>query len=148
MKLKIDFKLGDKMRQSGYKTKQKSAIMQCIQCVGDKHFTIDDICKMLSKSGEAVGRTTVYRLVERLSGEGVLRKYSAAAGESACYQYVKEKHHCHEHFHLKCEKCGNLIHMECDELEGLVAHIKSHHGFSLNPLKTVIYGVCEGCATK
>ena len=50
--------------------------------------------------------------------------------------------------YLKCEKCGSLIHMECEELEGIIEHINSHHGFRLNPLKTVIYGICEGCAAK
>lgn len=131
-----------------YNTKQKTAIMRVIKCVGDKHFTVDSLCEMLSQKGETVGRTTVYRCLEKLSEDGVLRKYAASSGESACYQYLEEKQHCHEHFHLKCEKCGSLIHMECDEMKVLAAHIKSHHGFCLNPLKTVIYGICEDCTAK
>lgn len=136
------------MKQTNYKTKQKTAIMQCVKNMGDKHFTIDALCEILIKNGNAVGRTTVYRFVEKLSAEGVLRKYTMPQGESACYQYVGDHNHCHEHFHLKCEKCGSLIHMDCDEMNSLAEHIKSHHGFILNPLKTVIYGVCEGCAEK
>lgn len=120
--------------------------MQCVKAKGDKHFTIDDICKMLSKKGETVGRTTVYRFVEKLSDEGLLRKYNMPSGESACYQYVGENTACHEHFHLKCEKCGSLIHMDCKEIYSLSLHIKNHHRFNINPLKTVIYGICEGCA--
>ncbi len=131
-----------------YNTKQKKAIVQCVKDMKNEHFTVDSLCEMLLKKGEVVGRTTVYRCLERLSEEGNLRKFAATSGESVCYQYVGERQHCHEHFHLKCEKCGSLIHMECDELEGIIAHIKNHHGFSLNPLKTVIYGVCEGCMTK
>lgn len=136
------------MKQSSYNTKQKSAIMQCIVGMADEHFTIDSLCETLSKKGKSVGRTTVYRFVEKLSEDGVLRKFVMPQGESSCYQYVGEHHHCHEHFHLKCEKCGSLIHMDCDEMNSLAEHIKSHHGFYLNPLKTVIYGICEGCATK
>lgn len=136
------------MKQSSYNTKQKSAIMQCVTDMADRHFTIDSLCETLSKKGEAVGRTTVYRFLEKLSEDGVLRKFVMPQGESSCYQYVGEHHHCHEHFHLKCEKCGSLIHMDCDEMNSLAEHIKSHHGFSLNPLKTVIYGICEDCALK
>ena len=136
------------MNKTNYKTKQKSAIMQCIQIIGDKHFTIDSVCEILLQRGENVGRTTVYRCVEKLSKDGVLRKYAAVSGESTCYQYVGENKHCHEHFHLKCEKCGSLIHMECHEMESFAKHIKSNHGFCLNPLKTVIYGICEACTTK
>lgn len=131
-----------------YNTRQKNAIVHCVKNMKSDHFTVDSLCEQLSQKGVAVGRTTVYRCLEKMSIDGVLRKYSAAAGESVCYQYVGETNHCHEHFHLKCERCGSLIHMECDELESITKHIKSHHGFSLNPLKTVIYGVCEGCNSK
>ena len=136
------------MKQNSYNTKQKAIIMSCIKELKDKHFTIDSLCEEMLKNGDTVGRTTVYRFVERLSSDGVLRKYAAASGESVCYQFIGEANSCHEHFHLKCEKCGSLIHMDCHEMSELVKHIKSHHGFSLNPLKTVIYGVCEACETK
>ncbi len=137
-----------KMKQTIYNTKQKTAIMQCIRLMKDKHFTIDTLCELLVKNGEAAGRTTVYRFVEKLSDDGVLRKYIMPQGESTCYQYVDKDKHCHEHFHLKCEKCGDLIHIDCSEMNSLSEHIKHHHGFRLNPFKTVIYGICEGCAAK
>lgn len=136
------------MKQVNYKTRQKTAILQCIEGMGDKHFTIDELCDILNKKGETAGRTTVYRMVEKLSNDGVLQKYVMPQGESSCYQYVGVDNRCHEHFHLKCERCGSLIHMDCDEMDTLAKHIKEHHGFNLNPLKTVIYGVCEGCAAK
>lgn len=126
-----------KMKQTTYNTRQKTAIIEQIKQIGDKHFTIDGLCETMAKNGETVGRTTVYRLLEKLSKDGILRKFIMPQGESSCYQYVGEKSHCNEHFHLKCEKCGNLIHMECDELNSIAQHIKSHHGFALNPLKTM-----------
>lgn len=130
-----------------YNTKQKSAIINCIQEIDNRHFTVDELFDLLNKGGNSVGRTTVYRMLERLTDEGVLRKY-AATGESACYQYAGERDDCHEHFHLKCEKCGSLIHLDCDEIAEFHNHIKSHHGFSVNNFKTVIYGICEGCDGK
>ncbi len=131
-----------------YNTRQKTAIVQCVKNVGDRHFTVDDIFDLLCKSGTAVGRTTVYRMLESLYAEGALRKYTASTGESVCYQYVENSQECNKHFHLKCEKCGKLIHLDCDEINRLSHHIKSHHGFSVNTFKTVIYGICESCALK
>lgn len=136
------------MKQKSYNTKQKTAIIREIKNMGDGHFTVDGLCKILVEKGETVGRTTVYRCLEKLSAEGFLRKYTAQAGESVCYQYVSEKRDCHEHFHLKCEKCGSLIHMECEQMHSFSEHIKGHHGFSVNPFKTVIYGTCEVCKAK
>ena len=131
-----------------YNTKQKKAIMKCVRNMMNQHFTVDMVCEKLVKDMENVGRTTVYRYLEVLSKDGILRKYAAQQGESVCYQVIDEGNMCSEHFHLKCEKCGSLIHMECDELNDVAEHIKNHHGFCLNPLKTVIYGVCEGCTQK
>ena len=43
-----------------------------------------------------------------------------------------------------CHSC-NLKEI-CDEVEGLVDHIKAHHGFTVNSRRTVFYGLCEECA--
>ena len=136
------------MSKTKYNTKQKTAILRYVKEVTDKHFTVDSLCEIMANNGDTVGRTTVYRFLEGMSKDGLLRKYAASQGESVCYQYVGEHTACNEHFHLKCEKCGSLIHMECDKTCELVNHIKIHHGFLLNPLTTVIYGVCEDCAVK
>lgn len=128
-----------------YRTKQRALIEDYIKSFEDRHFTVDSLCAALTDSGKAVGRTTVYRCVERLASEGKLRKYTQSAGESACYQNISDDGHCHEHFHLKCEKCGDLIHIDCHEMLAISEHISSHHGFVIDPLKTVFYGICERC---
>lgn len=126
-----------------YKTKQRTVIEALLKS-SKSHLTVEEICKKLEKSGQNVGRTTVYRTLEKLEKEGVVRKYSSV-GESSCYQYVSSGEECNNHFHLKCEKCGKLIHLECSELNTISGHINEHHGFAVNPLKTVFYGVCEVC---
>lgn len=133
--------------QKGYKTKQRAIIEQAMLEQNGKHFTVDIILDNLRRKGEAVGRTTVWRSLERLSDEGVIRKY-VQAGESTCYQCVSDEGGCHEHFHLKCEECGKLIHMECDMLSRIGSHIEAEHGFKVNPLKTVLYGKCCECAKR
>ena len=48
-------------------------------------------------------------------------------------------------FHCKCEKCGKLIHLHCEELQEIQSHLLGEHGFQLDPRRTVLYGLCEGC---
>lgn len=129
-----------------YKTKQKEMIENAVKNSKQEHITVDSLVNTLESLGEKVGRTTVYRALERLNEEGIVRKYHTA-GESACYQYVSDED-CYEHFHLKCEDCGKLIHIECDHIAQLGEHINEHHGFKVNKLKTVLYGLCEECAAK
>ena len=130
----------------GYKTKQGELIFGILEKNADRHLTAEEICVLLKAEGNAVGTTTVYRNLEKLIAEGKIRRFRLEEGEPACYQYLGGE--CHEHFHLKCENCGDLIHMDCHDMTNLAEHIKSHHGFAINPLKTVLYGVCERCRTK
>ncbi|MBP3706713.1 MAG: transcriptional repressor [Clostridia bacterium] len=131
----------------GYKTKQREVIEKVFALSGG-HVTVDSLLEKLNKKGESVGRTTVYRTLEKLESEGKARKYISSPGESACYQYISKAHQCSEHFHLKCESCGRLIHIECVHITELSKHISDTHNFKVNNLKTVLYGVCEECAVK
>lgn len=49
-----------------------------------------------------VGKSTVYRCLDRLVSQGRARRYFLGDGARACYQYVDGQGACREHFHLKC----------------------------------------------
>ena len=131
---------------SGYKTKQREIIERTF-AMSHGHETVDSLLEKLTKKGENIGRTTVYRTLLKLEGEGKARRYVSSPGESVCFQYVSS-HDCNEHFHLKCEECGKLFHVECEQITLLSEHIKNDHNFRVNNLKTVLYGVCEECSVK
>ncbi|MBO5726766.1 MAG: transcriptional repressor [Clostridia bacterium] len=134
------------MTTPGYKTRQKAVIEELLVKNANRHLTADDITDMLKENGNDVGRTTVYRTLERLVSDNKVRRFSMPQGESACYQYISMGETCHEHFHLKCNKCGALFHIECEQMSLLSGHIAEHHGFAVDNLKTVLYGVCRKCA--
>ncbi len=131
-----------------YKTKQRAVVEECLKQNKGRHLTAEDIAEMLHIKGENVGRTTVYRTLEKLEQAGVVRRYAPVDGTSACYQYCENGDVCHEHFHLKCNVCGKLYHIECSHMDTLSEHINCEHGFKVDKLKTVLYGVCEECSKK
>lgn len=142
-------KAGEKrMENSGYKTKQREAILSYLKKCGGRHITIDDVLEYLKMSGEKVGRTTIYRYMEKLAQQGILRKYFIEEGAGACYQYVDEEKKCQEHFHLKCLQCGKLLHVECESMNNIEQHILEQHKFAIDNTKTVFYGLCEDCHKK
>ena len=51
-------------------------------------------------------------------------------------------------YHCKCEKCGKLIHLQCNEIESLKQHMQQHHDFQMDPHRTVFYGICGECSKK
>ena len=132
-----------------YQTRQRKALLNYLQVLGSRHFTAVQAKAYLDGQGISVGTATIYRYLDRLVQEGIVRKYMLDTGESACYEYVGES--CCEgtdHFHMKCESCGALMHMDCEKLQALRIHLQEHHGFKWNTGKTVFYGLCAQCQAK
>ena len=91
---------------------------------------------------------TVYRQLERMVDEGLIAKYNIDVNTPACFEYLGSHLGEETCYHCKCCVCGKLIHMHCDELPELQKHVLEHHGFSIDPVRTIFYGVCSDCAEK
>lgn len=138
MKMIFKLKESDFMRTS-YSTKQKEIILDVVR-KKTKQFTIKDIYEVIN---EKVGLTTVYRLVDKLVDEGILNK-EIGKDNITYYQYLEK---CNEdnHFYLKCDTCGKVIHIDCDCINDLSNHIFKHHMFKANKEKIIINGKCNNC---
>ena len=129
-------------RSKTYNTKQKDVIINLIK--DKKHeFTTKEIYNDLDKK---VGLTTIYRLIDSLVNEGMLTKNINSKNE-ASYQ-VLEICDKENHFYLKCDDCGDLIHIDCDYIEPLKKHILDEHNFKLNDNHIIINGTCNKCSKK
>lgn len=136
------------MNNGEYKTRQKQAILEFLKKNKDNHVTVNDISVYLENNNCHVGVTTIYRYLDKLLEQGVVRKYTVDNSTSACFQYVESDENCHEHFHLKCEICGRLIHLNCNHISEMCKHIFNDHGFKPDMMRTVFYGICSVCAGK
>ena len=129
-----------------YSTKQGKAILEYLEHLDGTHTTAKDILQYLISQDIRIGLTTVYRHLDKLVDLGDVKKYTLDETSASCYQYCPEHLEEPAHFHLKCEECGKLIHLQCHQLNGIAQHIMDDHGFSINHTKTVFYGVCADCA--
>jgi Fur family ferric uptake transcriptional regulator len=134
----------ERKRPGAYNTQQGKLILDYLASTGDSHVTVHQILRHFEDEGADIGQTTIYRHLEKLAEDGKVRKYVLSEGKSACYQYINQEA-CREHFHLKCEVCGGLIHLDCDFLNVIQRHVRENHDFEINMLKTVFYGKCEKC---
>jgi Fur family ferric uptake transcriptional regulator len=130
-----------------YATRQREALGVYLRSQAGRHVSAEDIIEHFAGSGEPIGRATVYRHLRKLENDGVIQRYVTDGREASCFQYVDESVEPPEHFHLKCERCGTLQHIQCQTLSDLGQHIKGEHGFDVNPFKTVLYGICHDCKT-
>jgi Fur family ferric uptake transcriptional regulator len=137
-------------RPPQYRTRQGQIILDYMRTLGDSHVTAGQLASQLAsrfagEGGAGIGQTTVYRHLEKLLAQGKIRKYLLRDGEGSCYQYVEGGENCREHFHLKCEVCGELFHADCNLLEKIDRHLMAEHDFQINAFKTVLYGTCKKC---
>ncbi|MCL1815164.1 MAG: transcriptional repressor [Treponema sp.] len=133
-------------RASHYQTRQGELILDYLGSLGGSHVTAGNIAGHFERLKPPIGKTTVYRHLEKLAAAGKIRRYFLA-GTSACYQYIAGSGECKNHFHLKCETCGELFHLDCGLLEDVADHVRKKHRFAINSLKTVFYGTCKRCLT-
>lgn len=136
--------MGDKGQ---YKTRQREEVLAYLRSASGQHVTANELCSYFKLQGRPMGTATVYRQLERMVDEGLVSKYIIDANTPACFEYTGRDSHVHEGpcFHCKCESCGKLFHIHCDELECLAGHLSAEHGFTVDPMRTVFYGVCGEC---
>ena len=116
-------------RNESYNTKQKDLILSIIK-KQTHEFTIKYIYNEVS---DKTGLTTIYRLVDKLVLEGTLKKY-ISKDNITYYQYLEKCDH-DDHFYLKCENCGELIHIDCSSINELSNHLLKEHSFTINKKK-------------
>ena len=128
-----------------YKTKQREHILNYLKTNEKNHVTAEEIIEYFKSIENPIGKSTVYRYLDNLVAENIIRKYISQERGSACFQYIKNQESCNNHYHMKCIKCGALLHLECNEITDLQNHILQNHNFKLDICKTVLYGTCNNC---
>lgn len=131
-----------------YNTKQKQLILNFLTENKNGQFTCENISDSLKLSGTPVGKTTVYRYLEKLASCGKVRKISDNKSKCTLYQIIDEDMNCENHLHLRCLGCGEFVHLGCDFMHGINEHILKHHSFTVDNTKTVLYGMCSKCSEK
>ncbi len=135
-----------KNEKNVYRTSQREILLDFLRAHPDKEFATEEITGALC--GEAIGKSTVYRLISKLCEDGDVLRTHGEGGKKILYRYIDKDNSCDEHFHLKCRGCGKIIHLDCELMAELEEHIAGEHGFRLDPKSTVINGVCLECEKK
>ena len=133
------------MAASGYATANRKKILEFLKENQNRTVTVSDIDSYLKECDREVNLTTIYRYLDKLEKEGTILKYVAEKGSQAAYQYVESEHHCDEHLHLQCVKCGQVIHLECHFMNEILEHMEKEHGFVMQCKNSIVYGTCKEC---
>jgi len=133
-------------RSESYSTKARHEIMTFLKRNWSSTVSASDVLRFLTENGTPVNSTTVYRYLDKLCSDRIIIKYVANKGEKAVYQ-LSEDQHCADHLHLTCVKCGRIIHLDCGFMDEFKDHLQGHHNFQLQCKGSMLYGVCNSCAS-
>lgn len=108
-----------------------------LQC----HATADEIYDAIIKEYPNISRGTVYRNLNRLSEIGEIRKIENPGGAD------RFDHRGHEHYHVRCVKCGQVFDVDMKCITDLENSIKDTHGFKFTGHDILFKGICPKCNT-
>lgn len=106
-----------------------------LQC----HATADEIYHSIVKEHPNISRATVYRNLKLLAETGEIRRMEIPGGPD------RFDHRCHDHCHVKCEKCGRVFDVDMEYITGLEKNIKNDHGFTFTGYDILFRGICPEC---
>tara|TARA_B100001175_G_C19354046_1_gene563795 strand:- start:91 stop:513 length:423 start_codon:yes stop_codon:yes gene_type:complete len=107
-------------------TEQRKAIWDEIR-QSKEHRDAEDIYLKLKSNGVKVSRATVYRTIDVLVKNRLVRKMDVGEGRSLFEPRLDDKHH----DHMICIDTGDIIEFYNEKLENLQDEIAEKHGYEV-----------------
>lgn len=132
--------LATRLRGQGYRlTPQRQFVLQAVEKLG--HATPDEVYAEVHAHASAVNVSTVYRTLEVLEELGLIR-HAHLSDRAPTYHSVSD----HEHFHLVCRNCHQVISVAPDVVAPLAEQLKREQGFVIDVGHLAVFGHCTDCA--
>ncbi|KAB3527617.1 Fur family transcriptional regulator [Alkaliphilus serpentinus] len=136
--------LKERLKEKGFKlTPQRRAILNIVFENQGKHLNTEEIYGLVKDECPEIGLATVYRTLQLLEDMELVSRLNLDDG---CSRYEFNSHEDdHQHHHLICEVCGDVIEVEIDLLEQLESEIEKLYKFKIKDHKVKFNGVCSDC---
>ncbi len=132
------------LKEEGYKlTTQRKAILDAILENHEKHLNPEEIYNIVKIKYPDIGIATVYRTLQLFEKLNIVCRVNFDDGYNRYeLNYNTEEH---QHHHLVCLNCGNVIEVKMDLLEILENEIEREYGFSIVDHNVKFFGYCSDC---
>jgi Fur family ferric uptake transcriptional regulator len=135
-------KILEALKEHGHRMTKVRRAMLDILCKSKVPISAAEIINSLKRRSLDVNKTTVYREIDFLQAEKILREVDLLDGKKR-YEVLGEHDH---HHHMICTACKAIrcmdMHNDLDELE---AEIMRKFHFKVTSHTLEFFGVCENC---
>jgi Fe2+ or Zn2+ uptake regulation protein len=127
------------LRARGYRmTPQRLAILHTLHHTGT-HLSPVEVFEIAKKELPGLTETTVYRTLEFLTKNGLVRQGHRGNGH-LMYEIAQ-----HEHHHLVCQVCGDEMEVGHALFKTLYQKLESTSGYKLTDSHLTFLGLCPHC---
>ena len=127
------------LRARGFRmTSQRLAILHALRHAGT-HLSPREIYRQAKQELPGLTEPTVYRTLEFLTGNGLVRPAQTGNGHLR-YEIAGAEHH-----HVLCRRCGSEMEVEHSLLEALYNKLESTTGYLRIDRHMTFFGICPDC---
>ncbi|HBC93425.1 MAG TPA: transcriptional repressor [Pelotomaculum sp.] len=138
--------VGDKLKQKEYKlTSRRELVLRVLLENKDKHLSAEEVYNLVKSKAPDTGLATVYRTLELFHEFDIIHAIDFGDGRKR-YELGAGLGHSHQHHHLICTQCGNIIEVNEDLLEELENRVCQQHEFTVTNHQLKIFGLCRNCS--
>ena len=133
--------LKDVLQNEGLRYTSKRQIVWDEICRNDNHRDADEIYFKIRKSGNKVSRATVYRTIDVLVKNNLVRKLKLGDGRNRYENKLETGHH----DHIVCIQCGRIDEFMDENIEKLQDEIAKKYQFKIVRHIHQLFGLCRDC---
>ena len=123
------------LRKAGLKvTLPRIKILQILEESNQRHFSAEDVYKILLDANDDVGLATVYRVLTQFESAGLVMRHNFESAHSV-FELDRGEHH----DHMVCVDDGQVIEFHNEEIERLQEQIADEHGYELTDHSLILY---------
>lgn len=141
MKVKME-KLSERF-QDRKLTPQRRVVLATLLENNESHLSAEELFALAKDKDPEIGLATIYRTLDLLEDLHILHKLNFGDGRSRyelCHLQTDHQHH-----HLVCLRCNQILEVKEDLLHQLEQLIDDEHGFRIVDHRVQFYGYCASC---
>jgi Fur family peroxide stress response transcriptional regulator len=117
-------------------TPQRIEILTLIESFG--HINIDTLYENIKHKYQSISLATIYKNINAMIKEKLLLEVKLP-NQKSVYETIK-----HNHSHLLCNKCHNIIDIDVD-INNIIDDISNKNQFKIDKSDLVLSGICKNC---
>ena len=106
------------------------------------HPSADELYRSISQDSTSIGAATVYRNLQALAEEGIIKKIDGLENSSHF------DHNTHRHYHFICDKCKKIFDVTDAVAPNVEKNAEDETGFKINGHDILFHGICSECIKK